>query len=117
MGNYHDWIFEARREAVERGNAETWWFYDELAREVDIEGVETDTEFAIVKEMIFKDKKKASQLPIRNGKRVQELWDPVRKRYKVVDSDVNEWDELEAEIFGHERREQASSSQYSVTTF
>lgn len=115
LGDYHDWIFEARREAGEGGNAERWWFYDELSREVDVERVETDRGFATVKETMFQVKRSARALPTKDGKRVQELWDPVRKRYKVVDSDDSEWDELEAEIFGNETREQTTSSQYAIT--
>ena len=76
-----------------------------MARRVDVERVETDTEFAMVKSKIFKIKAEARPLTIRNGKRVHLLCDPVRKRYKAIDSDDSEWDELEAEIFGHESRE------------
>ena len=60
-------------EAGEGGNAERWWFYDELARKADAERVQTDTEFAMVKERMFEDKAEARPLTIRYGKRVQQL--------------------------------------------
>lgn len=116
LGDYSDWLFEARKESSKAGNEEQEKFYDTLSHELDIDRVEAEDEFEDVVERMYVARQQERSGSVLGRTRVQQQFDEVRKVWRAVESVHSDWDEGEWEIFGRRGRQlRRSASQLSVT--
>ena len=100
LGDYHDWIQDARLEAESAGNEQRRKFYEELSCELDVDRLEPELAFSEIKERLYRQRPGRRRGRRVAGKRVQEHFNVVKKIWLDVDSSDSEWDEEEWAIFG-----------------